>query len=356
MSTDKRIAKVRQLTKDYGEPTIDPFNYKATLIAYLNYHNINSSDEDKRKWAVRYFEKYHEGRQVPNRDDREFRMMGTIARLVLTDSYIDDHESKFLEQEAIRLLKPLEKREEKVEEEKQGPSRSELIEKTIDIKTSEFIGEFEGIVDEFITAGTVPNIQAFITTMGVSSRVAPKIAEYAKKKHAYYMSVIEDKEAFEYYSFSRPTLKKIAGLYETLQEKLSQNKKIRAPRTRKEKPAGVMVQALKFKAKDDELGLKSVPASNIIGANEVYLFRADSRKLQYFKAVDGQSLTVKGTTILNYDETKSYQKTVRKPEILKDFAAKGKIDSRRFMKDIRATEGGLTGRTNDETIILSTFK
>lgn len=355
MSTEKRLEKVRKLTKNYGEPTIDPFDYKASLIGYLNYHNTNSSDSDRRKWAEQYLEKFFPGQVVPNREDREFRMLGSISRLFLMDSYIEDNEVEFLDTESRRLLAPRTK-ELVPDTEVNKVSRSETIEKTIEIKVSEFIGEFEGLVDEFTTTGTTPSIQGLITSMGVSSRTVPKIAEYAKKKRDYYLMVVNDKEAFEYYSFSKPTLKKIAAMYDTLLEKLSQNKKIRKTRERKERPAGVLVQALKFKAKDDELGLKSVQATGIIGASEIYLFRIDSRKLQYFKAVDGQTLTVKGTTIMNFDESKSYQKTIRKPEILKDFHNKGKVESRRFMKEIKSTEGGTTGRTNDETIILSTFK
>jgi hypothetical protein len=72
--------------------------------------------------------------------------------------------------------------------------------------------------------------------------------------------------------------------------------------------------------------------------------------------VDGQTLTVKGTTILNYDESKSYQKTIRKPETLSGLVGKGKLDSRRFVKDINSAEGGLAGRTSDDTLILAVFK
>lgn len=357
MSTEKRLLKIKKLTKDYGEPVIEPFNYKVSLMVYLNYHTVNTSDATKREWAEKYLEENFPDKKIPNVDDREFRMLGTIARLVFLDSYLEDSEVMYLEKESKRVL-GLKRKTSEVVEDAAGDKkdRSESIERTMKIKTSEFLGEFEGLVDDFTSTGKMPNIQALIATMGVSSRMVGRITEYAEKKRDYYDSVINDKELLEYYSFSKPTLKKISGLYATLIEKLSQSKKIREPRARKEKPAGVLVQSLKHLVKDDELGLRSVPATTLIGATEAYLYRVEGRKLQYFKAVDGQTLTVKGTTILNYDESKSYQKTIRKPEILKNFVGKGKIDSRRFIKDINSAEGGLAGRTSDDTLILAVFK
>lgn len=356
MSTEKRLLKIKKLTKDYGEPVIDPFNYKISLMVYLNYHTTNTNDATKRQWAEKYLEENYPDKKIPNAEDREFRVLGTIARLVFLDSYLEEAETSFLDLESNRVLSLKRKIVEVEEDVSDKKDRSESIERTVKIKTSEFLGEFEGLVDDFTSTGTMPNIQALISTMGVTNRMVGRITEYAERKKAYYDSVIGDKELLEYYSFSKPTLKKISGLYATLIEKLSQNKKIREPRARKEKPAGVLVQSLKHLVKEDTLGLRSVPAANLIGATEAYLYRVEGRKLQYFKAVDGQTLTVKGTTILNYDESKSYQKTIRKPEVLKDFVGKGKMDSRRFIKDINSAEGGLAGRTSDDTLILAVFK
>lgn len=243
------------------------------------------------------------------------------------------------------------------EEDNSGPSRAELIQQTIDSNVSDFLGEFEGLVDEFILTSTNPNIQALITSMGVSSRAVPKIVEYANMKQEYYTSILDDKEALEYYSFSKPTIKKIAALYEQLVEKLSQNKKVRKTRVRKEKSAGVIVKNLKYQIKDDVLNLRSKPVADIVGADELYLYNTEKRKLQFFKAVDGEKLTVKGTTILNYDEKKSHQKNIRKPEeLIQPFTNSGKIDSRRLMKNIVAKESGVNGRTSEHTIILNIFK
>jgi hypothetical protein len=68
-----------------------------------------------------------------------------------------------------------------------------------------------------------------------------------------------------------------------------------------------------------------------------------------------QTLSVKGTTILNFDAAKSVCKTLRKPEEkLKEFNKAGKIQLRKFLEDIKATETRLKGRISSDIILLKT--
>jgi hypothetical protein len=64
-------------------------------------------------------------------------------------------------------------------------------------------------------------------------------------------------------------------------------------------------------------------------------------------------LGVKGTSITGFDEIKSVQKTLRKPEEqLKEFKAAGKVQLRKFLEDIKAVDIKLNGRINEDTILL----
>lgn len=352
MNTEKRLQKIKRLHKVSNEPTTDAFNYRVSLGLFLNYHNAHTSSSTIKKWAETHFESVN--LVPPNVHEREFRTLGLLVHLVDIDAYLEQKELDKINEEVDRImnLKP------SVDEEttEQKTEKIETMEANIQKRASEFIGEFEGLIDDFMTEGKYPDTDSLISLMDISSRVSPRIQEYAKTKVDYYKMVVEDKEALSYYSQSKPVLKKVAVIWEELYNKLSQKKKIRVPRKTKEKPAGVLVKNLKYLIKDEELGIRSVNPTLLIGSTEAYLFRADGRKLQYFKSLDGSTLTVKGTTILNYDESKSFQKTVRKPEILKDLVGKGKLDSRRFFKDIKATEQKISGRTNEQTLILIVHK
>lgn len=352
-TTEKRLERIKRLTKAPSEPITDAFKYKLSLMEYMSYHNTNTSDKDRRKWAEEYLQEKGIKFRMSGIHDREFRVLGSLVRLIALDAYIAPEEEDRIKSEISRLK---EFKQEKEVEAKDAPVKKES-NKGAD-KASEFLGEFEGLIDEYFETRKIPNIQALLTSMSVTGASSSIISAYAERRVAELRVILEDNELRGCYSLSKPEFKRLIGIYESLKEKGGQVKRVvnRAPRAKKEKPAGVLVQNLKFKQSDEELGLKSVSVTGIIGANEVYIFRCDGRKLQYFKAVDGMTLTVKGTTILNFDTEKSHQKTIRKPEILKDFHTKGKRDAIKVIKEIRSVEGRVNGRTSEHAIILSTFK
>jgi hypothetical protein len=66
-----------------------------------------------------------------------------------------------------------------------------------------------------------------------------------------------------------------------------------------------------------------------------------------------QKLGVKGTSIEGFDTDKSVCKTLRKPaEQLKEFGKAGKIQLRKFLDDIKATETKLNGRISTDVLLL----
>jgi hypothetical protein len=72
-----------------------------------------------------------------------------------------------------------------------------------------------------------------------------------------------------------------------------------------------------------------------------------------YVAADFSDLGVKGASITGYDETKSVQKTLRKPEEqLKAFKAAGKVALRKFLEDINSVDAKMNGRLNEEIVLL----
>ena len=67
----------------------------------------------------------------------------------------------------------------------------------------------------------------------------------------------------------------------------------------------------------------------------------------------GSGLSVKGTTIIGFNETESIQKTLRKPaDQIKEFKSAGKVKLRTFLDEIKTTDTKLNGRCNPETVLL----
>jgi hypothetical protein len=120
-----------------------------------------------------------------------------------------------------------------------------------------------------------------------------------------------------------------------------------------DKPAEKIVAKLKYMKTNEPLKLVSINPADIIGTGELWIFNTKTRKLGKYIAKEFNTLGVKGTTITNFDEFKSVQKTIRKPEEkLKEFKAAGKVQLRKFLDDINATDTKMNGRINEDIILL----
>ena len=167
-----------------------------------------------------------------------------------------------------------------------------------------------------------------------------------------------DEQLKEGYSHrSKKQIKSLIAFYQEIMAActmLAQEAKVnRAPRAKKAVPAEKIVAKLKFMKTNEPLKLVSVNPTDIIGSGELWIFNTKTRKLGKYVAAEFQTLGVKGTTITGFDEFKSIQKTIRKPEEkLKEFKAAGKIQLRKFMDDINATDTKMNGRINEDTILL----
>ena len=139
-------------------------------------------------------------------------------------------------------------------------------------------------------------------------------------------------------------------------------KATRKPRKAKVYSADKIVAKLKYLKVDDKYKLASVSPTDVVGASELWVFNTKTRKLGKYVAKnidpkgmgrEGSGLSVKGTTIIGFDEKLSIQKTLRKPdEQLKEFKSAGKVKLRTLLEDIKTTDTKLNGRSNLETVLL----
>ena len=168
----------------------------------------------------------------------------------------------------------------------------------------------------------------------------------------------KDEQLKEAYShLSKVQLRKITAFYQEIVsacEMLAQEAKVnRKPKAKKAVPAEKIVAKLKYKKADEPLKLVSINPADILGAKELWTYNTKSRKLGKYVASEFADLGVKGTSIVNFDEHKSVQKTLRKPiDQLKEFKAAGKVALRKFLDDINAVDTKMNGRINEEIMLL----
>lgn len=167
-----------------------------------------------------------------------------------------------------------------------------------------------------------------------------------------------DEQLKEGYSHrSRKQIKNLIAFYQEIMAActmLAQEAKVnRAPRAKKAVPAEKIVGKMKYMKTNEPLKLVSINPADILGSKELWVFNTKTRKLGRYLANEYMELGVKGTTITGFNESTSVQKTIRKPEEkLKEFKAAGKVQLRKFLEDINATDTKMNGRINEDTILL----
>ncbi len=164
-----------------------------------------------------------------------------------------------------------------------------------------------------------------------------------------------------YETYSKSQIKELKDFYKRIFDAIeilkAEQKQTRAVRKPKVKSAQELVKKLKFKSSDGNFGIASINPSEIIDSKCVVVFNTKNRKIGIYHAQEHADLKVKGTTLQYFDEARSTQKTIRKPdEVLPIWK---KITRHKVPVQygyLKTTETKLNGRFNADTIILKAFK
>lgn len=201
------------------------------------------------------------------------------------------------------------------------------------------------------------------------NQATPAVAKYIEDTYSPFLEELmlayekaDDQLVEGYSNFKRPELKKFIGFIEnilTSAKKYTQNvkaMKVRKPRKAKVKSASQLTTKVKFCKSFPELKLVSTDPTSIVGAQSVWIYNTKYRKLGVYIAAPNQTLSVKGTTIINFNEELSLHKTLRKPETqLNEFTNANKVTLRKFLENINGKAATLNGRLNEDTVILKAF-
>jgi len=358
----KRQQLINRASGKTDEPIISAETseaYSAQLSKSLNWYANEADSKQRKAWAISYFKKLKETTIVDHFEeisDWEFHSLGVLLRMKSRGSFLSQKEEEYITTRVQEILqKPLPVKQ--VVQAKTAVVVS--IQDRIIEKSREIGGEIDGQIDEFVMSGCPANFK--ISMNGISTPVAKLLADFYRPLLAELQEALEgnDEQLVEGYSnFTKPQLKRFISLIETIIGNCEQAKKVavRKPRARKAKPAGEIVKNLKFKKEDTELGIKSISAPTIVGSNELWVYNTKYRKLQVYRAIEGGMLTVKGTSILNYDTKTSGSKTLRKPaEQLKPMMMMSKRPMNAAYKLIKGTEASPNGRINEECILVKVY-
>jgi hypothetical protein len=225
-------------------------------------------------------------------------------------------------------------------------------------KTSELIGELEGYYDE-IDQTTVKFYEWFTNNNVVQSQLSKYEAVFQKRKAELEEAQLKIdpqlKEGYSHFKASdfKKHIKWLDDLLAAIEQYRGVKKATKKARVKKAPSKEKLVSKLKYSKEDKSLKIVSINPADIIGSAELWVYNTKTRKLGKYVSASYQTLGIKGTSIVGFDVDKSISKTLRKPdEKLKEFAKAGKVQLRKFLDDIRATETKLNGRIGTDIVLL----
>ncbi len=165
----------------------------------------------------------------------------------------------------------------------------------------------------------------------------------------------EDEQLLE--GYNHVSWKAVKQTIELLNDMNTQFKQIKAvtksaarkPRTKKPPKIEKIIGKLKYQRENADFRIASIDPAKIIGAKYLVVFNTKTRDLSLYYANEG-GFSVKGTSITNFDETKSFFKKLRKPlDILP--LVDTRINAERQFKQLKTEARPASGRMNDTTIL-----
>jgi hypothetical protein len=343
------------------------FDHKLRKSFY--YYNYYYSQKDARKNVIEWLRLQtkrftrEQIRTFERTGDRSIPMTACciIMAHIRANMPLKPRHTEFLDECILKAIDNAEPEAIEVVAEEKVVVRAPTIQDRLQEKTSEIIGELEGHYDDATlnVKSTFKPYDYLVANNVVQSQLGKYEAVYSSRKQELEEALSKKdadlKEGYAHYKAAdfKRMITWIDNLMAAIEQYRGVKKSLKKARVKKAPSREKVVAKIKYAKTHTELKIVSINPAEIVGATELWIYNTKYRKLGRYIAEAYKTLSVKGTTIINFDESKSVCKTLRKPEEqLREFAKAGKIQLRKFLDDIKATDSKLNGRMNSEIVLL----
>lgn len=327
------------------------------IIKSLNWYNIMCNKQEARGFIETYLKNQAREKElklfkkVP--DSWVNNTAAWTARMINQGFNLPEKHREFIE-------KKLKESFSHIKEKRTTTDNNQVsIQDRIKEKANDLIADIEELVDNRETLNDF-SFYEWLQKQEIPALYSPKIIE---KYVPLLQELIEASEGKDqqlkeaYKIYNKKQLKEfilfVNMIIEDAERYASNTKKVRKPR----KPRTVSVEKrlknFKYQKEDNNFKIASINPEKIIGAQELWTFNTKYKTLTVLRATNREGLSVKGTSIINYDKQTSFTKrTGRKPEYFVERVLKGgKIVLRKLMDEMNK-EASLAYRINENTILL----
>ena len=293
----------------------------------------------------------------------------SLLRMQVRGAMLDDSEIDYVANAKKDLLNRIPKTENTF---KMGNVKNVIsIQERLRNKVNVMFGELDDVIDEFVDNDFQHDFNCYLwlRDKDVKAQHCPIFVELMKPmvdelldarsgmdsqlQEAYNHMSTEQMD--KYIDFMQGILNDILS-YETAQ------KAIKIPRRKKTVSVDRQVAKLKYLKSFDDLKLTSIAPEQIPGAMQLWLLNIKTRVLIKYDAMDRGGLKIQGTTLKNWSKMNSTGKKLRELknnppiDVVNRVLTGGKIILRNIFKDINTKEIQVTGRINNDMILLKAIK
>jgi len=371
-TVDKNAKKAAQrakinhnIDKHIGaEPKASDIKTVLDIRMAYNWYNYSCDQKDFVSWVLDYMKT--SGNYKPEQisayktlpDWRTSTTAGAISRMLKNGVNIPEESIVWLNKKISDALKFVQTNKKSSVATKND---STLAEKDSD-KLDNIIGDIEQEFDNFYKNGYQSEFSMFdyLKTNSIKSAFVSKIIAFYMPLEAELSTAIaggdpQVKEAYANIKMSDRRKSK-AFLLKIITDCMAfteTKKSVRKPRKVKEKSAEKVVSKVTFMKESSVYKIASIDPTRIVKAQMLFTFNTKYKKLNVYYSADDKGLSVRGTTIINFDETKSISKTLRKPnEVLPLVLSLGKLAVMKNVNGIKTTNTVPNGRINQDTVLL----
>jgi len=360
----------------YGrEPILDPNSFateeekEAAINSAINWYSNNSSKKELKKYTIDYAKKNSfTEEQIEKLDSEpyttfEFSVVGGLCRIHNKGCPLTEKLTRFIHDNIQPILSR------KRTKEPQAVNKPKIsVQDRIVNQVRDYLSELERYVDCYLdnlissSPDKMKDLSEWIRERDVKSQQSQMIADWYRPKISQIQAAIDgDSVMREGYSFlSLPKLRRYCEFFRNMVNVFDENSKItkavRKPRAKKKKSPDKQVAKLKYLKEYDMNGKKlvSIDPREIVNASKIVVYNTKYNKITLYEKsslVDGFS--IKGCTLIGFDQKNSVSKKIRKPESF-DFARflGGARAINNAFKDITTKESLPNGRFNENIVIL----
>jgi hypothetical protein len=210
------------------------------------------------------------------------------------------------------------------------------------------------------------SLYSYLQRNQLNAQICNHISALIVKIHDEHAEMLEgtDEQLNEAYSYlpnasKKAIMKNLIACMEDIKRFIGNTKASKPKKSRKKKEvtASKLINKVKYQREFNKLKIKSIMPESIVGCQQLWLYNTKYNHLSVYNSIDANGLSVKGTTLVNYDTTSSMKKTIRKPEeVIQTVLNGAKGYLKKLLLDIKTKPIEVNGRINEDTIILKAIK